>query len=67
MMLSDGHGLSLTPPSGKASAEDWSHVSSFPLQERTLHDVTDEVIRSCVWKRSDAVKATEDAQPVRLV
>ncbi len=45
-MLSDGHSLSLTLPSGKGSSEDWSHVSSFPLQERTLHDVTDEVIKS---------------------
>ncbi len=47
-MLSDGHSLSLTLPSGKASSEDWSHVCSFPLQERTLHDVTDEVIKSLV-------------------
>jgi PAS domain S-box-containing protein len=46
LMLSDGHSLRLTLPSGKASREDWSHVSSFPLQERTLHDVTDEVIKS---------------------
>ncbi len=48
LMLSDGHSLSLTLPSGKASSEDWSHVSSFPLQERTLHDVTDEVIKSLI-------------------
>ena len=47
-MLSDGHSLSLSLPSGKAGPEDWSHVSSFPLQERTLHDVTDEVIKSLV-------------------
>jgi len=46
LMLSDGHNLSLTLPSGKASRENWSHVSSFPLQEHTLHDVTDEVIKS---------------------
>ena len=46
LMLSDGHSLSLTLPSGKTSPQDWSHVSSFPLQERTLHDVTDEVIKS---------------------
>ena len=45
-MLSDGHSLSLTLPYGKASSENWSHVSSFPLQERTLYDVTDEVIKS---------------------
>ena len=45
-MLSDGHSLSLTLPSVESSREAWSHVSSFPLQERTLHDVTDEVIKS---------------------
>jgi PAS domain S-box-containing protein len=50
LMLSDGHSLSLTLPSGKASSADWSHVSSFPLQERTLHDVTDEVIKSLVME-----------------
>jgi PAS domain S-box-containing protein len=48
LMLSDGHTLSLTLPSVKASSEDWSHVSSFPEKERTLHDVTDEVIKSLV-------------------
>ena len=48
LMLSDGHSLSLTLPSVKASSEDWSHVCGFPLQERTLHDVTDEVIKSLV-------------------
>ena len=48
LMLSDGHSLSLTLPSGKTSSADWSHVSSFPLQERTLHDVTDEVIKSLI-------------------
>jgi transcriptional regulator of acetoin/glycerol metabolism len=47
-MLSDGHHLNLTLPSGKASSGDWSHVSSFPAQERTLHDVTDEVIKSLI-------------------
>ena len=26
----------------------WSHVSSFPSQERTLHDVTDEVTKSLI-------------------
>jgi PAS domain S-box-containing protein len=48
LMLSDGRSLSLTLPSGKASPHDWSQVYSFPLQERTLHDVTDEVIKSLV-------------------
>ncbi|MFA6224540.1 MAG: sigma 54-interacting transcriptional regulator [Desulfomonilaceae bacterium] len=48
LMLSDGHRLSLTLPSGKASSEDWSQVYGFPSQERTLHDVTDEVIKSLI-------------------
>ncbi|MDA8408016.1 MAG: sigma 54-interacting transcriptional regulator [Deltaproteobacteria bacterium] len=48
LMLSDGPSLSLALPSSKASSENWSHVSSFPLQERTLHDVTDEVIKSLI-------------------
>ncbi len=48
LMLSDGHSLSLTLPSGKTSSADWSHVSSFPSQERTLHDVTDEVTKSLI-------------------
>ncbi|MFA6224503.1 MAG: sigma 54-interacting transcriptional regulator [Desulfomonilaceae bacterium] len=48
LMLSDGHSLSLTLPSVKASSEDWSHVSSFPVHEATLHDVTDEVIKSLI-------------------
>jgi PAS domain S-box-containing protein len=48
LMLSDGHSLSLTLPSGKASSEDWSHVSSFPAHDATLHDVTDEVIKSLI-------------------
>jgi DNA-binding NtrC family response regulator len=46
LMLSDGRSLSLTLPSVESSREAWSHMSSFPLQERTLHDVTDEVIKS---------------------
>ncbi len=48
LMLSDGHSLRLTLPSGKTSSADWSHVSSFPSQERTLHDVTDEVTKSLI-------------------
>jgi DNA-binding NtrC family response regulator len=32
LMLSDGHSLSLTLPSGKRSSEDWSHVCSFPFK-----------------------------------
>ena len=46
LMLSDGRSLSLTLPSGKTSPQDWSHVCSFPAHEGTLHDVTDEVIKS---------------------
>ena len=46
LILSNGRSLSLTLPSGTASHQDWSHVSSFPSPERTLHDVTDEVIKS---------------------
>ena len=33
-------------PSIDASHQSWSHVSGFPTHERTLHDVTDEVIKS---------------------
>ena len=46
LILSDGRSLSLTLPSVQQSPQDWSHVSSFPVHERTLHDVTDEVIKS---------------------
>jgi len=46
LILSDGRSLSLTLPSVQQSHQDWSHVSSFPVHERTLHDVTDEVIKS---------------------
>ena len=46
LMLSDGTILKLGPPSVEASPHDWSHVSCFPVHERTLHDVTDEVIKS---------------------
>jgi DNA-binding NtrC family response regulator len=46
LMLSDGTILKLAPPSVEASPHDWSHMSSFPVHERTLHDVTDEVIKS---------------------
>jgi PAS domain S-box-containing protein len=46
LIVSDGRSLSLTLPSVQQSPHDWSHVSSFPVQERTLHDVTDEVIKS---------------------
>jgi DNA-binding NtrC family response regulator len=46
LMLSDGKNLNVSLPSTYASHQSWSHVSSFPLDERTLHDVTDEVIKS---------------------
>ena len=46
LMLSDGQNLDVALPSIDASHESWTHVSSFPVHERTLHDVTDEVIKS---------------------
>ena len=46
LMLSDGQNLNVAVPSIDASHQSWSHVSSFPVHERTLHDVTDEVIKS---------------------
>jgi DNA-binding NtrC family response regulator len=48
LILSDGRSLKLTPLSVEAVTHDWSHVSNFPIPERTLHDVTDEVIKSLV-------------------
>jgi len=49
LMLSDGQNLNVVLPSIDASDQGWSHVSSFPVPERTLHNVTDEVIKSlCV-------------------
>ena len=45
-MLSDGQNLNVAVPSIDASHQSWSHVSGFPVDERTLHDVTDEVIKS---------------------
>ncbi len=44
--FSDGRGLKLKPLSVEAATHDWSHVSNFPIHYRTLHDVTDEVIKS---------------------
>jgi DNA-binding NtrC family response regulator len=46
LMLSDGSNLCVALPSIDASHQSWSHVSSLPEHERTLHDVTDEVIKS---------------------
>ncbi len=46
LMFSDGHNLNVELPTIAASKPDWSHVSSFPVLEQTLHDVTDEVIKS---------------------
>ncbi|MGD9818556.1 MAG: sigma 54-interacting transcriptional regulator [Desulfomonilaceae bacterium] len=46
LMLSDGRRLKLSIPSAKDVPLNWSHVSEFPSDERTLHDVTDEVIES---------------------
>ena len=46
LILSDGAKLNVTLPLTDASREEWSHISIFPMHERTLHDVTDEVIKS---------------------
>jgi DNA-binding NtrC family response regulator len=46
LILSDGQDLNVALPSNDTSHQSWSHVSSFPTHERTLHDVTDEVIKS---------------------
>ncbi len=46
LILYDGEHLKVDLPMIAARKQDWSHVSSFPVHERTLHDVTDEVIKS---------------------
>ncbi len=46
LMLSDGQNLNVAVPSIDASHQSWSHVSGFPLDDHTLHDVTDEVIKA---------------------
>jgi DNA-binding NtrC family response regulator len=46
LILSDGQDLNIALPSIDASQQGWSHVFGFPVPERTLHDVTDEVIKS---------------------
>jgi PAS domain S-box-containing protein len=46
LILSDGQSLNISIPSTDPSEQSWSHVSSFPMDEQTLHDVTDEVIKS---------------------
>ena len=46
LMLSEGRHLEILLPSREASHHGWSHLSTFPEDERTLHDVTDEVIKS---------------------
>ncbi len=46
LILSDGETLNFALPSINASHQSWSHVSGFPEHKRTLHDVTDEVIKS---------------------
>jgi DNA-binding NtrC family response regulator len=45
LMLTDGQDLNLALPPVGANHQSASHVSSFPENERTLHDVTDEVIK----------------------
>ena len=46
LILSHGEKLNVTLPSTDPGHQEWSHVSSFPVQGLTLHDVTDEVIKS---------------------
>jgi DNA-binding NtrC family response regulator len=46
LMLSDGQNLNVSLPLIDPGHKEWTHVSSFPVHERTLHDVTDEVIKS---------------------
>ena len=46
LMSSGGQNLDVALPSIDASHQSWSHVSGFTTHERTLHDVTDEVIKS---------------------
>ena len=56
LILTEGKKLNVVLPSVEANREGWSHVSTFPERERTLHDVTDEVIESlCLeaLRRSD--------------
>ena len=48
LILSDGKKLNLALPSVDVNHKVWSHVSSFPEHERTLHDVTDDAIESLV-------------------
>ena len=38
--------MNVAIPSIDASHQSWSHVSGFPVDEHTLHDVTDEVIKA---------------------
>ncbi len=64
LILSDGKKLNVALPSVDANHEVWSHKSTFPENERTLHDVTDEVIESlclealrrCDWNRRCAAR-----------
>jgi transcriptional regulator with PAS, ATPase and Fis domain len=46
LILSDAKKLTVALPLVDASDQSWSHVSSFPEHERTLQDVTGEVIKS---------------------
>ena len=64
LILSDGRTLNVALPSVDANHQGWSHMSTFPDDERTLHDVTDEVIESlclealrrCDWNRRCAAR-----------
>ncbi len=64
--LSDGHSLNLTLPSVKPSSEDWPHVSSFPLQERTLHDVSDDVIKPLILEALPRCEGNRRCVTLRL-
>ncbi len=46
LIISGGQSVNVGLPSTEASDQGWSHLSTFPEHERTLHQVTDEVIKS---------------------
>jgi PAS domain S-box-containing protein len=46
LIISGGQNVNAGLPPTDASHQGWSHMSHFPEHERTLHNVTDEVIKS---------------------
>ncbi len=46
LILSDGKKLNVALPSIDPGLPEWSHLSRFPDHDRTLHDVTDDMIKS---------------------